>query len=68
MEHMMRRIANLLSVKSIVTLVATAVFAVLSVNGNISSDQFMTVFSVVIAFYFGTQLERKAGGTDGNSQ
>lgn len=53
------RIAKLLSVKSIVTLVLTAVYAFLSVTGRITSQDFMTVFTVVIAFYFGTQSGRK---------
>lgn len=53
------RIAKLINVKSIVTLILTAVFAVLSVNGKISAEQFLTVFTVVISFYFGTQLKDK---------
>ena len=53
----MKRIANLLSVKSIVTLTLTAVFAVLALRGTISQD-FMTVYAVVIAFYFGTQSQK----------
>lgn len=51
-------IQNLLTVKSIVTLVLTLVFAYLSVTGHISGEQFLTVFSVVIAFYFGTQYQK----------
>jgi hypothetical protein len=53
----MKRIVNLLSVKSIVTLVLTAVFAYQSVTQSISQD-FMTVYAVVIAFYFGTQSKK----------
>ena len=56
---MKEKLAKLLTVKSIVTLVLTAVFAYRSVIGAIGPDQYMTVFSVVIAFYFGTQYERK---------
>ena len=41
-------------------LVLTAVFAYLAVSGAISGDQFLTVFTVVIAFYFGTQAEKRA--------
>lgn len=52
-------IRRLLSVKSIVTLVLTAVFAYLSVTGNIPQD-FMTVYVVVISFYFGSQSEKIA--------
>lgn len=49
------RIAKLIDVKSIVTLVLTVIFAVLSVKRVVSADQFLTVFTTVIAFYFGTQ-------------
>mgnify|MGYP003288455261 CR=1 FL=1 len=50
---------KLLTVKSIVTLVLTGVFAYLSATGAIGPDLFMSAFTVVIAFYFGTQYERK---------
>ena len=46
---------NLKTVKSIVTLMLTAVFCYLSVVKVISAEMFMTVFTVVIGFYFGTQ-------------
>ena len=54
------KFAKLLCVKSIVTIILTAVFAYLALAGAISSEQFLTVFTVIIAFYFGTQHERKA--------
>ncbi len=60
MELFQKRAANLLTVKSIVTVVLTAVFAYLAVTGNVTTDQFLTVFTVVIAFYFGTQAEKHA--------
>ena len=53
------RLARLLCVKSLVTLLLTAVFAVLALRGEASQD-FMTVYTIIIAFYFGTQLERTA--------
>lgn len=66
MEQIIKRLANLLSVKSIVTIVLTAVFAFLATKGQVSTEQFLTVFTVVIAFYFGTQAERKTmTGGDG---
>lgn len=65
MDEIKKRLANLLTVKSIVTVVLTLVFAYLACGGKVSTDQFLTVFSVVIAFYFGTQAERKAV-SDGN--
>ena len=52
-----KRLAALLSVKSIVTLVLTAVFAYMAITGTITQD-FMTVYAVVIAFYFGTQSQK----------
>ena len=60
MKELKKEAANLLKVKSIVTLALTAVFAYKSIIGDIDGQQFMTVFSVVIAFYFGTQYEKKA--------
>jgi len=60
MELFVKRVANLLCVKSIVTCVLTGVFAYMTVTGHVSSDQFLTVFTVVIAFYFGVQAEKKA--------
>ena len=60
MELLKKRLANLLTVKSIVTVVLAAVFAYLSVSGHVTTDQFLTVFTVVIAFYFGTQAEKRS--------
>ena len=60
------RLAALLSVKSIVTLILTVVFAWLALQGKIGQD-FMTVYSVVIAFYFGTQ-SRKPSAQDGEAK
>ena len=60
-EIIAKRLGNLLSVKSIVTLVLTAVFAYLAVAGKIAQD-FMTVYAVVIAFYFGTQAKEASNG------
>lgn len=59
MELLKKRLANLLCVKSIVTIVLTGVFAYMTVTGNVSAEQFLTVFTVVIAFYFGTQATKK---------
>lgn len=50
-----KRFANLLTVKSIVTIALTAVFSVLALKGTISGTEFLTIFTVVIGFYFGTQ-------------
>lgn len=51
-----KRISRLLTVKSIVTLILTAVFAFLALRGKIEQD-FMTIYAVIISFYFGTQSQ-----------
>lgn len=56
---MRRKITELINVKSIVTIMMTLVFCVMSVTGRINSEQFITVFTVVISFYFGTQAAKK---------
>lgn len=58
---MKERLAKLLSIKSLVTLGATAVFAVLSVTGKLSAQEFLTVYTVIVSFYFGTQFEKTGG-------
>jgi len=55
----LKRLAKLLDVKSIVTFVLTGVFAYLSVKGVISGEQFLTVFTMVVSFYFGTQTGKR---------
>ena len=65
---MKERIWKLLTVKSIVTLILTAVFAYLSVTGMVAVDQFLTVFTVIIAFYFGTQAERNNQSSGGGGE
>ena len=57
MNNFTKRLANLLSVKSIVTIACTAVFAYQAVTNTISQD-FMTIYAVIIAFYFGTQSQK----------
>lgn len=51
------RLADLMSVKSIVTLALTGVFAYMACTNQISQD-FMTIYAVIIAFYFGTQSQK----------
>lgn len=52
-----KRLANLISVKSIVTIVLTGVFAYMAIAGKISQD-FMIIYTTIIAFYFGTQTQK----------
>ena len=63
---MKQKITKLIDVKSIVTLLLTAVFCVLSVRQNISAEQFLTIFTTVIAFYFGTQSQKTQDILDNN--
>ena len=56
-DKLVKRAANLLSVKSLVTLALTVVFAWMAVKGTISQD-FMSIYAVIIAFYFGTQSQK----------
>lgn len=55
---MTEKLAKLLHVKSIVTLILTGVFAYLAAVGQVGPDLFLTVYAVIISFYFGTQHER----------
>lgn len=57
MENIIKRLSTLLSVKSLVTLALTSVFAYMACTNQISQD-FMTIYAVIIAFYFGTQSQR----------
>lgn len=66
MDKVIKRLANLLSVKSLVTLCLTVVFAVMALKGAISQD-FMTIYAVIIAFYFGTQSQKQQDAIDANS-
>jgi uncharacterized membrane protein len=54
-DLIIKRLANLLTIKSLVTLVATVVFAILAMRDSISGEQFLTIFTMIVGFYFGTQ-------------
>ena len=54
-----KKIAELMKVKTLVTLTVMLVFLILSLKGTIAPDQVMVVISMVISFYFGTQYEKK---------
>ena len=66
-ELIIKRAANLLSVKSLVTLALTVVFAYMAVTEKISQD-FMTIYAVIIAFYFGTQSQKVQDAVDGEQK
>ena len=57
--EILKNLAALIKVKTIVTLVVTAVFAALALDGRINPDNVMIIVSMVVSFYFGTQTEKK---------
>ena len=67
MDNLKKRLGNLLSVNILVTLILTAVFAYMAIVGKISQD-FMTIYAVIIAFYFGTQSQKIQDAVDGESK
>ena len=58
--EILKNIAALIKVKTIVTLVVISIFAALSLRGDITPDNAMIIISMVVSFYFGTQAEKKA--------
>lgn len=62
---MKEKLAKLINVKSIITILLTIVFSYLSISGDIQPDQFISIFTVVISFYFGVVSEKK---DDSNSK
>ena len=62
-ETILKRIAALMSVKSLVTLILTGVFAFMACTNQIIQD-FMTIYAVIIAFYFGTQSQKLQDNLD----
>ncbi len=58
---MKQKVSKLIDVKSLVTLTLTGVFCALAWRGTVSAGQLQTIFTTVIAFYFGTQSAKKAG-------
>ena len=67
MNNIYKRLSVLFSVKSIVTLVLTGVFAYLAISSRIDQD-FMTIYAVIIAFYFGTQSRKLQDAVDGGTE
>ena len=63
MEILYKRLANLLSVKSLVTLALTVTFCVLTVQ-NAIPENFLNIYTMIITFYFVKQLNTE--GKDGN--
>jgi hypothetical protein len=59
METLIKNLANLVKVKTIVTFVVVAIFGVLALRGDVSPDNVKDIVLMVISFYFGTQIEKK---------
>lgn len=57
MPEVLKNLAALVKVKTIVTLIVIAVYAILALRGDITPDNSMMITTTVIAFYFGTQLK-----------
>ena len=67
-ETILKRLAALLSVKSIVTITLTGVFAFLAITGTVTGSDFLTIFLMVISFYFGTQSQKMQDAIDGGTK
>lgn len=59
METLKKNLANLVKVKTLVTMAVIAVFSVLALRGDITADNVMIIVTSVVSFYFGTQIEKK---------
>lgn len=59
MKFLAERLNRLLTIKSIITLILTVVFAGLTLRGAVNGEQFLTIFTTIIAFYFGTQAKKE---------
>lgn len=62
MKELLTNLANLVKVKTIVTMAVIAVFVVLALRGDLDADKVMMITTTVVAFYFGTQTEKSGGG------
>lgn len=60
MKELLQRITKLIDVKSIMTLTLTIVFAVLVLRGKVTNEQFMTIFTMIVGFYFGVQSAKNS--------
>ena len=58
MNEIISKLAKLIDVTSLVTLILTSGFMFLSITGGVTGQEFLTIFTIVIGFYFGTQYEK----------
>lgn len=64
MQKLLNNLADLIKVKTIVTLVIMVVFVVLSLRGAFAPELIMTIITMVVSFYFGTQSEKREQNED----
>lgn len=60
MKELLQRITKLIDVKSIMTLTLTIVFALLVLRGDVTNEQYMTIFTMIVGFYFGVQSAKNS--------
>lgn len=58
----MKQLLNLLQVKKIIALLTTIVFCYLAVANMVSSTEFLSVFTLIVGFYFGQSTAKSAKG------
>lgn len=68
MDKIVKRLSNLLSVKSLVTLILTVIFAIMALRGDITGKDFLTIFLMVVSFYFGTQSQKTQDAIDNKAE
>ncbi len=68
MDKIIKRLGNLLSVKSLVTLILTVIFAAMALRGDITGKDFLTIFLMVVSFYFGTQSQKTQDAIDNKQE
>lgn len=66
LKNIGNKIAKLIDVKSIMTLTLTIIFSILAMNEKITGQEFLTIFTVIVGFYFGTQTTKNDKGSDVN--
>lgn len=59
MDIFLKKLANLINVKSIISIAMTFVFCWITITGTVTAELFITIFATVIAFYFGTQTTKE---------
>ena len=57
----LERIAKLIDVKSLMTLTLTGIFAYITITGSVDAEKFLTIFTMIVSFYFGTQAMKNGG-------